>query len=161
MNEIFKPEKRPESEARKLLHELEASGQYVFHGSMTPEIDELETRQPYTWISKKEKVPHGQPAVVATPYADIAIFRALVFMDSTQFGVDDHGLNFAATQKALDHAKDKVGYVYALPRSGFKPLEGDESSMDWRSPKNERPLRAVKVSFQDLPENIKLLPSSL
>lgn len=135
------------------MHQLEATGQYVFHGSPVPDIEELEIRQAYEWEGDN-KTEDGPPAVVATPYSDIAIFRALVYMDSTSFGIDDHGPHFSATDKALKLAKEEVGYVYVLPKNIFRPKEGDEKTMDWRSHQPTKPARIIKVSFEDLPDSI-------
>jgi hypothetical protein len=147
-------ESSPEKgEGRKLLHELEAMGKYVFHGSPVSDINELEVRQAYNWMDKVRK-EHGAPSVVATPYADIAIFRSLVHRDSTGFGVADGQPHFEASKQALDAAKRSVGYVYVLAREDFAPMKGDISAMDWRSQKPQKPVRMVKVAFGDLPENI-------
>jgi len=148
--------KSEKSEARILLHELEATKKYVFHGSPNPDTQELELRQPHDFSTgKKEK--HGEPCIAASPYADIAIFRAVMRHDYTGFGSHGRTLEFRATQKALDHAKNKTGYVYVLSRGDFLPLHGNANGMEWRAKKSQRPIRIIRVSFDDLPENITLI----
>lgn len=145
---------REKGEGRRLLHELEATGEYVFHGSHVGGIDELEPRQPYDWKSGSKKT-HGDPSVVATPFVNIAIFRSVVYEDFTSFGVEDDGqLTFKASQKALDAGKKSIGYVYVLKRSDFSSFDGD---MDWRASTSQKPERIVSVTFDDLPEDIGII----
>ena len=146
-----------ERSGKSLLHELEAVGIYVFHGSPVANIKELKVTQPFYSEVGKEKKKHGQPAVVATPYADIAIFRALVYLDTTGFGVDGDRLSFEATTKALEFAKDQKGCVYVLAKENFLPMEGDVREMDWRSSSPQHPIRVVEVTLQDLPKNIRII----
>src|SRR3989339_117974 len=142
---------------RRVLHELQKSGEYIFHGSSVPGIGELEPRQPYDYTGG-EKKPHGNPSVVGTPYADIAIFRSLVYTDSTGFGSDDEGnLSFSASKIAMNDAREKVGYVYVLPRRDFRPMRGGEMEMDWRAELSQTPARIVKVTFDDLPDGIQMI----
>ena len=147
------------SENWKKLHELEASGEFVFHGSPAEDIEELEVRQPHDWKTG-ERVEHGEPSVVATPYVDIAIFRSLVFMDSTGFGVGDDGANFRASKKALDAAQGNSGFIYVMPKDRFVPMDGNEDEMDWRSKESQRPVQVIEVAFSDLPETIELIELS-
>lgn len=144
-------------EGKKLLHALEKSGDYVFHGSPTPDIEELEVRQPQD-STRGMKENHGEPCVAASPYVDIAIFRSLVRSDTTRFGEDGGRLHFGATQKALDAAKNRVGYVYVLSRTDFAPFdEGSETSMDWRSRIAQKPVQIVPVVYDDLPKGVCLI----
>jgi hypothetical protein len=167
MPERFRPrqsEERSESdskekgEGRRLLHELEATGKYVFHGTATADIDELQVLQPHDWKDGTKK-EHGPPSVAASPYADIAIFRSLIYQDWTDFGVENGVCRFSASKKALDNAKGNEGYIYVLDKAGFSPFEGGIHGMDWRSPEPQRPVRVVKVTFVDLPEGIGLIRS--
>lgn len=147
--------RREPGEGKKLLHELEASNRYVFHGSPIPNIQELKLSQSEN-LSSGRLEKHGPPSVTASPYADIAIFRALVNQDATQFGSDEEGhLNFGASQKALDIAKLSVGYVYVLEREDFTTFGGSEKSMGWRAIKPQKPVRIVRVVFDDLPKDIQ------
>src|SRR3972149_9157919 len=97
------PDELKESPSKQRLRELEKAGDYVFHGTSMPDIDNMQVRQPYTWKGNV-RIKHGEPAVVATPYSDIAIFRSLVYKYETNFGVKDARPHFAASQEALDQA---------------------------------------------------------
>ncbi|OGM99266.1 MAG: hypothetical protein A2915_02635 [Candidatus Yanofskybacteria bacterium RIFCSPLOWO2_01_FULL_41_34] len=147
---------------KETLMNLEKEGLYVFHGS-TELIQELEPRQAKVWNKdKKEMVAHGEPSVVATPFAEIAIFRAIISnkiksndgKHYSSFGSDGHKPFFETTLKILEQAKDVVGYVYVFKKEDFTKL----SPMEWRSNKKLKPVRTFEVHFQDLPENIKLEP---
>ena len=89
----------------------------------------LEPRQPFDW-SEGIRKSHGDPCVVATPHADIAIFRALAYTDTTDFGKNDDGrLVFRATEQALQNAKKHTGYAYVMKRAGFTPTSEGPDSM--------------------------------
>lgn len=151
-------EHREPGEGSRLLHELERSGNYVFHGSPVENIAELEARQPYTWTDGVEQ-EDGHPCVAATQFADIAIFRALVFDDTTGFGQnEDHTLHFEATEKALKAVPGRVGFIYVLPKTHFVPRHGDEQEMEWRSETNEHAVQIIRVTEYDLPKHIQILP---
>lgn len=63
------------------LTQLQETGNHVFHGSPDGNIEVLEPRQAihYPNLPKSaEYILDGDPAVSATPYADIATFRALI-----------------------------------------------------------------------------------
>jgi len=146
------------SEGRGILQYLEKTGEYVFHGSSVPDISELEVRQPYDWKNGVKK-EDGAPSVVATPYADIAIFRALAYKDHTSFGMNGHELHFGASRKAFEEARQSVGYVYVFKKIHFFPRQGDEQNMEWRSLLPQKPDQIVRVEFQDLPKNITEIKS--
>jgi hypothetical protein len=65
-------------QSKDVLLEIEKEGVYVFHGS--PDlIEELEPRQAKTLDKESgEMIQHGEPAVVATPFVEIAVFRAII-----------------------------------------------------------------------------------
>ena len=144
-------------EARKKLLAMEKEGLYVFHGS-SEDIEELEPRQAFDRNKDTGKMEEdGEPAVFATPYADIAIFRALTnFKDmkgssSSSFGLNEDGaLHFSATENLLEHAKGKVGKVYVLPKDSFDEPEG----MQVKSSDSMTPVEVVEVGVDDL-ANIK------
>lgn len=149
---------------RKTLMALEKKGLYVFHGS-TELIEELEPRQAKILDKdKKEMIEHGEPSVVATPFAEIAIFRAVISnkvkandgKHYSAFGSDGEKLYFETTPSVFKNAKDAVGYVYVFKKDGFTKL----SSMEWRSNKKIKPIRLFEVHFENLPENIKIKPHS-
>lgn len=144
---------------REKLLSLEKEGKYVFHGS--PDIiDVLSPRQAEN-LNKKtgEMERDGEPAVFATSYADIAIFRALmdgkdiVGGSESLFGIDGQELYFSATKNLLDQAKKKVGRVYVLDKEKFENFEG----MQCRSHEPIAPIEIVEVNVDDLPENIKTI----
>lgn len=148
------PERKQElSEARGELHELEATGRYVFHGSPIADIKEMEPRQAFDWMTGA-KQKDGDPCVATTPYADIAIFRSIVYEDWTNFGKnDDESLIFNASKKALEGSKEKTGYIYVFEKDAFVPHQ-DPQGMEWRAHVPQKPIQIIRVSFQDLPENI-------
>lgn len=148
---------REPSEGSRLLHELERTGEYVFHGSPEDELIELEARQAYNW-NMGEKQEDGPPSVAATPYADIAIFRALARNGTTAFGFGEYGqLCFKASQEALDNAHGHDGFVYVLPKNAFQPLFGKPGGIDWRSLNSIKPIQVIRVKESDLPKGIKLI----
>lgn len=63
---------------REKLLALEKEGKFVFHGSPDV-INVLEPRQAYNRNDETGTMEkHDEPAVFATPYAEVAIFRALI-----------------------------------------------------------------------------------
>ena len=149
---------------RKKLLALEKEGIYVFHGSPDT-IEKLEPRQAFGKNKKTGKMEKdGAPAVFATPFADMAIFRALTnFSDlkeesSSSFGTNEQGeMNFSATKNLLDHAKGKVGRVYVLSKEKFGEPEGMQS----RSSEVVEPVQVVEVTVDDLPPGIKIIKSKI
>lgn len=151
-------------QGKEVLMGLEREGLYVFHGS-TELLQELEPRQAKIWNKdKKEMIEHGEPSVVATPFAEIAIFRSVISnkiksndgKHYSAFGSDGQKPFFETTPKMLEQSKDAVGYVYVFKKEDFTKL----SPMEWRSSKKLKPVRTFEVNFQDLPENIKLESNS-
>lgn len=150
------------SKNKKRLLTLEAKGDFVFHGSSS-EFKELEPRQPMIYDKKiKKEKEHGNPCVTATPFADIAIFRAIINKQnfpfkgySSSFGFSKR-MNknyFSTTKKVFDQLKGKKGCVYVLDKSYFKKF----SSMEYRSEKIEKSLEVISVDYKDLPGNIKII----
>jgi hypothetical protein len=142
------------SEAKKRLLDLEKEGKYVFHGSLE-NIKSLEPRQAYSF-GKKDSAP----SVFATPFAEVAIFRALINEKAlredseSEFGMDEKDrLHFSATQNLLDRAKKSTGKVYVLDKSKFEEFKG----VQCRSEESVEPIEALEVKAQDLPENIKVI----
>jgi hypothetical protein len=143
---------------RERLLELEKEGKFVFHGSPTI-IDVLEPRQAYKYNKNHERKEDGKPAVFASQYADVAIFRALTSgynvggESSSGFGIDDGKLHFSATQNLLDAAKGMVGHVYVLDKDNFSRFVG----MQCRSFKKNIPVETIEVTIADLPPNIEII----
>jgi hypothetical protein len=151
-------------EDKETLMSLEKEGVYVFHGS-TELLEELETRQAKIWDKdKKEMTEHGEPSLVATPFAEVAIFRAILSTKIkaddgkhySSFGSDGENPFFETTPTMLINAKNAVGYVYVFKKDDFAKL----SPMEWRSDNKLKPVRTFKVNFQDLPDNIRVEPRS-
>lgn len=144
---------------RERLLQLEKEGIYVFHGS--PDIvDVLIPRQAQNEDRETGKmVNDGEPAVFATQYADIAIFKAI--MDArglaepsvSSFGIDGQSLYFSATKNLLEHIKNKTGKVYVLNKKEF----GDFEAMQCRSCKPVTPIEVVEVTMSDLPEKVEVI----
>lgn len=154
-------DKEKELSLRERLLSLEKEGKFVFHGS-PDNIDTLEPRQPFiSNIKSKIKEKHGEPCVVATPRADIAIFRAIVnpknfpekeYASSFSINKDDT-LRLCATKQVLENIKDKRGFVYVLDKSLFKRFSG----MEWRSKQTIKPNEVILVTAEDLFPNIQLI----
>ena len=144
---------------RERLLFLEKEGKFVFHGSPDV-IDILNPRQAENKNGETgEMEKDGEPAVFATPYADMAIFRALmdtkgvVGGSESTFGIDGQDLYFSATKNLLDQANKKIGRVYVLDKEKFKNFE----AMQCRSNESVTPVEVIEVTAEDLPENIKLI----
>ena len=146
-------------EGRRKLLALEKEGKYVFHGSPNVVIT-LEPRQGYDLNKETGKMEKdGEPAVFATPYADMAIFRALINTNdvseesTSNFGINEGQLHFSATKNLLDQAKQKTGRVYVLDKQKFQDFEG----MQCRSDKSISPIEIIEVTTDDLPQNIETI----
>jgi len=131
--------------------------------SREAEIEKLEPRQPFTIPEEeKEMTKDGEPCVAATPYVEIAIFRALV-SGRSGFGVsvyspEDSSIELRASREALKEAEKKKGYVYVLSREGFAPrIPGIENAMEWRSEKSVKPEMVIEVTFKDISEKVKII----
>ncbi len=144
---------------REKLLALEKEGKFVFHGS-SDVIEILEPRQAYNRNKEtKQMEKDGVPAVFATPYADVAIFRALINAKNvvgksmSRFGMDGEQLHFLATKNLLDQANKRTGKVYVLDKQKFKHFKG----MQCRSEESIIPIEVVEVSADDLPQNIEII----
>ena len=156
------------SSNKERILELEKTGKYVFHGSANGEIKELEPRQSthVTDLSKptESSINDGDPAVAATPYAQIAIYRAIVNSNNIHFK-HTSGFGFSSptniyyrvdSEKTLQEIfNNKVGYVYIFNKADFKPYNRDrdpsEDEMEWRCYKPIKPVEVIKVTSNDLP----------
>lgn len=158
---------------REILKDLESAGVYVFHGSPKGEIEILEPRQGMRAAKSNEMITDGDPAVSATPYVDISIFRAIVSMRknskisnyNTSFGVHNGELKYGvSSQDILDEAKNNFGYVYVFNKSDFEPYDrsgnASDKNMEWRSYKPVKPIQVVEVNFNDLPDMEKIIVSN-
>ncbi len=151
-------------ESARLLHELERSGEYVFHGSPDGAIAELEPRQGTMTVDDVEQEDGLPPGIATTPFADLAIIRALThkLYGHTSFGQNPDGTPFMeASQTVLDTIKGQTAHVYVFPKSAFKPAHGDDQEMEWRSEAPQKPIQVVAVTDRDLPTNIKVIPGEI
>jgi hypothetical protein len=147
---------------REVFRALEKEGEYVFHGTAR-ELIMLEPRQPFNKNKETGKMaPHGDPAVCATPYSDVAIFRSIVNRD---FAPVNHGsrfwadkddkeglkMNYEITKDVEEQIKEKtneiIGKVYFFRKEEFEQF----SSIEYRSATNVEPLGVVLVTPEDLP----------
>jgi hypothetical protein len=158
--------------SKEKLAELQETNQYVFHGSPDGTIEVLEPRQSTHLpdASKPaESIPDGKPAISATPYADLAIFRAIVNKNniplkefSSGFGIDNNEKRTfqVSSKEVLEHTKDKKGYVYVFYRSKFEPYGRDDrprpAYMEWRAYEPVAPVEVLEVTDADLPEKEKI-----
>lgn len=152
------------------LTQLEQEGKHVFHGSPHRDIEVLEPRQGRhvpDWSKPSETILDGNPAVSATPYAEIAAFRAIIngenipINHTSGFGIRDGKADFRISSKeVLEHAKDKKGFVYVFDKNEFEPYKRDQvattDAMEWRSYKTVKPVEVVEVTFDDLPSIDKI-----
>lgn len=149
-NEKFKKQK---------LSELEKEDKYVFHGSESL-INEFEPRQAHT-IIEGQRMPDGKPAVFASPFAEYAVFMAIINKTNCPKGLrsgcsySNRGLEFTATKTTLEQLNEQSkGFVYIFNRSDFKQKNGSE----WVSYKKVKPLRFIEVHFSDLHSPIVEIP---
>jgi len=146
------------------LKQMEEEGKHVFHGSPEGDIESLEPRQGRhvpDWSQPSETILDGNPAVCATPYAELAAFRAIIngknipINHTSGFGIRDGKVDFEISSKeVLDMAKEKKGFVYVFDRKEFEPYNRDkeatQDAMEWRSHKTVSPIEVVEVGFDDL-----------
>ncbi len=153
-------EPRERGEGRKKLEALEKEGKYVFHGSLN-DISVIKPCQGYDDAKGTgEMAKDGDPAVFASPFADVAIFRSLINPESvrgssrSKWGMADDGtIIFQATKNLLNAAAHKIGKVYVLDKGPFGELKGTEV----RSNKEVVPREIIEVYAEDLPKNIQII----
>src|SRR5690349_1422213 len=110
------------SPEKKELLELEATGEYVFHGT-GEDVAQLEPRQA---IDTKSG-PDGPPAVFASDRAEYAIFMAIVNgqncggSSQSSVGGTATALRYSMTQETHDRLRESAeGWVYVFPKAGFE-----------------------------------------
>ncbi|MFM7088704.1 MAG: hypothetical protein ACKOW9_04190 [Candidatus Paceibacterota bacterium] len=147
------------------LNYLEKTGRYVFHGSPDGNIDVLVPKQAHHIpdLSKlTEMIEDGKPAVSATPYADFAVFRAIINRKNAP-SIKHSGFGFnqnkqkefrLSTRAVLEEIKNKKGYVYVFYKKDFEPYsrsgQAHEGDMEWRSYTEVSPVEIVEVQYEDL-----------
>jgi len=145
---------------REKLLDLQKTGKYVFHGSpfVLTSIDPMQAEGENLQTGKMEK--DGNPAVCASDLADQAIFRSLIHEklgqgnSSAKFGTDEKDqLFFLASQDLIDIAKNSKRTVYVFEKSQLKHHKGHE----WRAEQVVTPVYKIEVTFEDLPNDIKII----
>lgn len=136
----------------------------MFHGS-PQRIEVLEPRQAVVFSKDENKnIPDGEPAVAATPFVEVAIFRSLINTQiakeahiakhRSEFGVRNSIPYFRSTLDSYNHAKSGiVGFVHVLRKSEFTY----RSDMEYRSIQPIIPVMVLQVTGNDLPENIEII----
>ena len=142
-------------EAASGLEKLAKTGKYLFHGSPT-KMEVIEPRQAYN-----NSQPDGEPAVVATSFYQLAIFRAIMLAARAQvspghyqsgFSFSNGKLSFRANKETLTTARSNItGFVYVLDKGSFRK----HSSMEYRASASVRPVRVFEVGANDLSEEIE------
>ena len=142
------------SEAVIELDKLAKTGKYLFHGSPT-RLEVIEPRQAYN-----NSRPDGEPAVAATSFYQLAIFRAIMLAARAQvspghyqsgFSFSNGKLSFRANKETLTTARSNItGFVYVLDKGSFRK----HSSMEYRTSASVRPVRVFEVGADDLPAEI-------
>ncbi|MFA7193862.1 MAG: hypothetical protein WC087_03015 [Candidatus Paceibacterota bacterium] len=152
------------------LKKLEQEGKHVFHGSPNGSIKSLEPRQGRhvpDWSKPDETTLDGNPAVSATPYAELATFRALINRENVSinhtsgFGIRDGNAEFrVSSEDVLKEVKDKKGFVYVFDKNNFEPYKRDQvattDSMEWRSYEEVEPSDVIEVTSKDMPSSDRI-----
>lgn len=149
------------TQKQKLL-ELEKLDKYVFHGS-GENLEKLEPRQALNYTTE---IPEkdGRPAIFASQSVDYAIFMAIINKNNCLKGLRSgantssrkdgtYKITFSATKETLKQlTPESSGWVYVFDRVSFQKIKPTE----FVSYNKVTPLEKIKVSMQDLPNNIKL-----
>jgi len=126
-------------------------------------LKEIIPHQAYTTLQEGgDMVKDGESCVAATPYLDIAIFKALITKGESSFSVsatstEDVTIEFTANEEAIKTANGKKAFIYVLNKTGFTPRSGNNYCMEWRSSTSVKPLWMFEVNFEDLPQNIEII----
>ncbi len=141
--------------SRLLLKELEKTGLFVFHGS--PRLfKKLEPRQQMNYSPRAGKlVKDGKPAVCVTPFIKVAIFRALIYRDWTNFGQTNGKVFLRASKEALNITRStkKKAYVYVFRKTDFRK----HSPLELRRSQPTAPLATIPVIVDDVPKGIQII----
>ena len=149
-------------EGREYLLELEKTNNFVFHGSGV-ELNEIVPKQAFNHSVVGEKpIEDGEPAVFASPFADIAIFMAIINKQNIpkklRSGFGGHlkdgevKVKFRTTKETIDQLNDARGYVYVFNKNDFTP----RSDMECMSHEPVKPVYVIKVTEKDLPIDIEI-----
>lgn len=148
--------KKQTTTGRQLLQQLEKTRKFVFHGS-SKRLTKLQPRQQMNRDYKLGRLrKDGRPTVCATPYADTAIFHAVVSpLGWTSFGITSGKMILRSSPGALRRARQKKtrGYVYLFTKSNFRR----HSPYEYRVSHSIEPLAVVKVTANDIPGRIQVI----
>lgn len=138
------------------LAQLEKENKYLFHGSGFL-VEEFEPRQASTFVDGQQ-ISDGEPAVFASPFADYAIFMALINEVTCPKGyragaiLREGFLHFNATKETIDQLNsDTRGEVYVFNRSDFEKINESE----WVRYKKIKPIMRIQVTRGDFAPLIK------
>lgn len=153
MEEI--PNKLEQISSKERLQELEATGNFLFHGSPF-QVATFEPRQAYTDDDDGQPTPDGEPAVFASAEIETPIYRS-IFHESSFGGLEgsyeigfsnsDDGSHYIhANEAAVEVCKENTGYVYVFKRDDFA-LRGNS---EWVATKEVQPVAVFYSSFDDI-----------
>ncbi len=149
------PNKLEQINSKARLQQLEATGNFLFHGSPF-QVSVFEPRQAYTDDDNGQPTPDGEPAVFASAEIETPIFRS-IFHESSFEGLegsyevgfsngDDDNHYIHANQAAVEVCKENTGYVYVFKRDDFV-LRGNS---EWIATKEVKPVAVFYSSFDDI-----------
>lgn len=128
----------------------------MFHGSGL-KLDKLEPRQAFNF-QDGQRIPDGLPAVFASPFADYAIFMALINRENMPKGYrsgvsySNKELRFRATKDTLKQfTGDLSGYVYVFDKNDFQKRSKDQ----WVAYKEVSPISTIVVHLSDFTKDIE------
>ncbi len=153
MEEI--PSRLEQISSKERLQELEATGNFLFHGSPF-QVATFEPRQAYTDDDGGQPTPDGEPAVFASAEIETPIYRSIFHENSFEslegsyeigFSNSDDGSHYIhANEAAVAVCKENTGYVYVFKRDDFV-LRGNS---EWFATKKVRPVAVFYSSFDDV-----------
>ncbi len=139
--------------SKERLQALEASGEYLFHGSPFS-IDTFEPRQAYTDIDGV-RTPDGELAVFASAEIETPIFRSIFHEAHFQNLRGDFKAGFTssneeqtihANEAAVNVVKNETGFVYVFERNNFKLNMNSE----WIATSEVKPVSVFYSTFDDI-----------
>jgi hypothetical protein len=143
----------------KKLKELEASGKYVFHGSASGNISQLDPRQAVSF-GKSD----GEPCVATSQYLSLAIFMAVIGSKKAggwgMEGMKPSEPHFMYLDKSAwdkAQAENWHGFVYVCNKALFR----QHNEWEWRSTNSVKPIEIIPVSLKDLPDDINILEDEI
>lgn len=151
------------SPAKQKLIELEATGNFLFHGSGR-ELEVVEPKQDYISTNGIDE-EDGDPAVFATPYIDYAIMLALVneencldgFRAKAETDKLDNGSIVLKLQMSEETSAqlepEDFGFVYVLDKKQFNEKWPEE----WTSCERCKPIDKILVTTEDLSDRIEII----